>query len=94
LNRNQVSQGLDAAGVVIMAMGNQEVFDLLELDPTSLDIGEKLLLRISAAGIHQGGMAVKIDEIDGGIFRGGASAPAYLKYFFGYVHALRHSLAG
>jgi hypothetical protein len=31
-------------------------------------------------------VAIKIDEIDGGICRGSEAAAAHLEYFFGYLH--------
>jgi hypothetical protein len=78
--------------MVIMAMGDQEIFNLLEPYPGGLDIDHQSILGATAACIHQGGVAGKVDQIDGGIFRRGESVAADLMYFFSYLHYFRQPL--
>jgi len=69
LKMKKVFESLDAPGMVVMAMSEEQVFDLIQVNPTSLNISQKSILRPTTTGIHQGGMAGEIDQIDRGIFR-------------------------
>jgi hypothetical protein len=80
--------GLGAAGVVKVAVGEQQVFNLLRIDPAGPDVVQQLRLGATAAGIYQRRVAVEIDEINGGILRGSELAAAHRIDLAGDVHAL------
>ena len=66
-------------------MGDQEIFDLVKINPTSLDIGPKAVLRSSTTRIHQSHMTAKINQIKGGVCGRSELIATYLEDFSGYL---------
>jgi hypothetical protein len=77
---------LGAAGVIEMAMREQEVFDLLRFDPGGPDVIQQPNLGASTPGIHQRRVSFEVDQVDRGIFWRRQSAAADLMYLVGDLH--------
>ena len=61
---------------------------MFKIKATCLDISQELVLGTATTCIYQGRMAIKVDWINGGIFRGCELISANLENFFCYLHAI------
>ncbi len=73
------SDSLDAASMVIVAVRDQQSFNLAQLCAVPHDISEKLFRASSTTCIYQGGMILNSDQIDSGVLCRGEPVSANLE---------------
>ena len=81
LAMEELSQRCGSPGVVKVAVGEEEQFDLLRHVAAGSNIGQQAFLGEAAAGIDERCMTVEMDEIDGGILGLGERASTNLEDF-------------
>ena len=86
----EAAQIAGAAGVIVVAMGQQQIFDLLGSHAQGREVGEQPLLTVTGAGVHQRDVLVEVDQVNGGILGSGQTLAAHLEDFAGDGDRARH----
>jgi hypothetical protein len=83
-----IAQPARSAGVIEMTMGDQEQLDRLGSNPCRFDVLKGRLVGVPAAGIDQGRVTLKGNEVDCRILRRRQLRPAHLNDLVRDAHRL------